>query len=212
MILPFQTQFIEMAIARQALQFGDFTLKSGIQSPYFFNVGKLCTGQDWLTLGQCYAEALVHYTLPGDQLFGAAYKGIPLVSVTALMLAQKHHRNYPTTYNRKEIKDHGEGGLLVGASIQDKAVILIDDVLTKGTALSEAKATIERAGGYVSSILVALDRQEQQNGKTVRESLSDAWQVPMTAIANIQDVITYLFSIGETTQAQRIQTYIHFEK
>ncbi len=204
----FQQQFISTAVDRKALLFGDFTLKSGLKSPYFFNLGTLCHGQDWLLLGQCYADALVHHQLPGQVLFGPAYKGIPLISVTALMLAQTHQRNYPTAYNRKEAKDHGEGGTLVGASVANQTVILLDDVLTKGTALGQAKQLIEQQGGTVASVLVALDRQQREGKQTMRSHLSAQWQIPIAAIADMQDVVHYLKQHGQAAQAQVIHAYL----
>jgi orotate phosphoribosyltransferase len=205
---PFQQQFLTTILERKALLFGDFTLKSGLKSPYFFNLGALCHGADWLLLGQCYADALVYHQLPGQVLFGPAYKGIPLVSVTALMLAHAHQRNYPTAYNRKEAKDHGEGGTLVGAAIANQTVILLDDVLTKGTALSQAKQLIEQQGGTVASVLVALDRQQRENNQTMRTRLSTQWQIPIAAIADMQDVVQYLKQNGEAQQAEVIQAYL----
>jgi orotate phosphoribosyltransferase len=155
----YKTQFLELALEMGALQFGEFTLKSGRVSPYFFNAGLFNTGYAAAKLGRCYAAAIVSMGLEFDMLFGAAYKGIPLVALAAAALAEHQDQDYPFAFNRKEAKDHGEGGLIVGAPIKGR-VLILDDVITAGTAARESLAVIEQAGGEACGLLVALDRQE----------------------------------------------------
>src|SRR3984885_12828522 len=144
-VRDYQRQFIELALARQALRFGEFTLKSGRVSPYFFNAGLFNDGASIAALGRCYAAALLHAELGFDMLFGPAYKGIALAATTAMALADSHARNVPWAYNRKEAKDHGESGVLIGASLKGR-VVIIDDVITAGTAIRESIELIRRAG------------------------------------------------------------------
>src|SRR5690554_595163 len=157
-IESYQQAFIEQAIASEALGFGEFTLKSGRVSPYFFNAGRFCSGAALATLGRCYADAIVASGMAFDVLFGPAYKGISLAAVTAYALAERHGRDMPYAYNRKEKKDHGEGGSLVGAPLRGR-VLIIDDVITAGTAIREAMDMIEGAGAEVAGVAIGLDRQ-----------------------------------------------------
>jgi orotate phosphoribosyltransferase len=156
----YQRQFIELALARQALRFGEFTLKSGRVSPYFFNAGLFNDGASIAALGACYAAALAQADFGFDMLFGPAYKGIPLVAATAIALATRHARNVPWGYNRKEVKDHGEAGLLIGAPLRGR-VVIVDDVITAGTAIRESIEMIRRAGAEPVAVALALDRQER---------------------------------------------------
>src|SRR5690554_5968250 len=160
MMEAYKTQFIEFALARGALKFGDFTLKSGRQSPYFFNAGTFNSGASLAALGRYYADAIVNSGLEFDMLFGPAYKGIPLVAAVAVALAEHHGRDLPWAFNRKEAKDHGEGGWLVGAPLQGR-VLVIDDVITAGTAIREVATLFARTEAKMAAVLVALDRQEQ---------------------------------------------------
>ena len=160
----FQRTFIDLALARQALRFGQFTLKSGRDSPYFFNAGLFNDGDAMRVLGQCYAAALARAELPFDMLFGPAYKGIPLVTATAVALAEHHYRNVPWAFNRKEAKMHGEGGNIVGTALQGR-VVIVDDVITAGTAIRESVELIRAAGAEVAGVLLALDRQERGQGR-----------------------------------------------
>jgi len=160
----YQTRFIELAMARDALRFGNFKLKSGRESPYFFNTGNFSDGQSAAVVGQCYAEALLRSGLEFDMLFGPAYKGIPLVTATAVALSDKHSRNFPYAFNRKEAKDHGEGGNVVGATLRGR-VVIVDDLITAGTAIRESIDIIRRAGAQAVGVALSLDRQERGQGE-----------------------------------------------
>jgi orotate phosphoribosyltransferase len=166
----YQRQFLEFALARQVLRFGEFTLKSGRKSPYFFNAGLFNSGAALAAIGRSYAQAVVDSGIPFDMLFGPAYKGIPLATVTAAALAEQHGRDLPYCFNRKEAKDHGEGGNLVGAPLQGR-VLIVDDVITAGTAVREAVSIIRAAGATPVGLVIALDRQERGQGtlSAVRE-------------------------------------------
>jgi orotate phosphoribosyltransferase len=159
-VRDYQRQFIELALARQALRFGEFTLKSGRVSPYFFNAGLFNDGASIAALGRCYAAALTQAALGFDMLFGPAYKGIPLAATTAIALADGHARNVPWAYNRKEAKDHGEAGVLIGSPLKGR-VVIVDDVITAGTAIRESLELIRRAGAEPVAVALALDRQER---------------------------------------------------
>ncbi|MFO1425866.1 MAG: orotate phosphoribosyltransferase [Steroidobacteraceae bacterium] len=160
----YQRTFIDLALSRKALRFGSFKLKSGRESPYFFNAGLFDDGEAIAVLGQCYAAALQRSGLPYDMLFGPAYKGIPLVTATAVALAEHHHRSAPWAFNRKEAKDHGEGGQIVGRALAGR-VAIVDDVITAGTAIRESVDIIRRAGAAPALVLLALDRQERGQGE-----------------------------------------------
>ena len=155
---PYQQQFLDFAIANDVLKFGEFTLKSGRLSPYFFNFGLFQTGSSLAKLGDYYAQAIVDSGISFDMLFGPAYKGIPLVAVIAANLYEKHGRDYPYAYNRKEAKDHGEGGNIVGAPLKGK-VLIVDDVISAGTAIREAGDIVQNNGAKVAGVAISLDRQ-----------------------------------------------------
>jgi orotate phosphoribosyltransferase len=159
----YQLRFIELALSREALRFGNFKLKSGRESPYFFNAGLLSDGEAAAVLGQCYAAALVASGMQFDVLFGPAYKGIPLVTTTAVALAEHHGRKVPYAFNRKEAKDHGEGGNVVGGPLRGR-VVIVDDVITAGTAIRESLDLIRGAGAQPVAVALALDRQERGQG------------------------------------------------
>jgi orotate phosphoribosyltransferase len=189
---PYQEEFLEFAIAQNVLRFGDFTLKSGRQSPYFFNLGLFNTGESMAKLGHFYAEAIHKSGIEFDVLFGPAYKGIPLVIATAIALADHYHRHVPYCFNRKEIKDHGEGGTMVGAPLTGK-VLLVDDVITAGTAIREVMPLIQAAGAEPCGIVIALNRQEP--GQTALSAISEieqTYHIPVTSIVNLDDLINYL--------------------
>lgn len=162
-VQEYQHTFIELALSRNALRFGSFKLKSGRESPYFFNAGLFNDGEAIAVLGQCYANALTRSGLEFDLLFGPAYKGIPLATTTAVALAEHHHRNVPWAFNRKEAKDHGEGGNIVGSPLKGR-VVIVDDVITAGTAIRESVDIIRAAGAEPVGVALALDRQERGQG------------------------------------------------
>jgi orotate phosphoribosyltransferase len=159
----YQLTFIELALSRQALRFGQFKLKSGRESPYFFNAGLFSDGEAIAVLGRCYAAAITSSGLVFDMLFGPAYKGIPLAAATAAALFEQHGRSVPYAFNRKEAKDHGEGGSIIGARLAGR-VLVIDDVVTAGTAVRESLALIREQGAQPAGVVFALDRQERGQG------------------------------------------------
>ncbi len=187
----YQHDFIELALQNEVLRFGDFTLKSGRQSPYFFNLGRIASGAALARLGSAYAARLVHDTLAVDMLFGPAYKGIPLAAATAIALAGEHGRDLPFAYNRKEAKDHGEGGTLVGAPLKGR-VLIIDDVITAGTAVRQSLALIREHGATPAGVLVALDRQERGRGEqSAAQEIGAQYDIPVLAIAGLAEVMEY---------------------
>ena len=188
-----KTQFLELALELGALRFGEFKLKSGRISPYFFNAGLLSTGRAAAQLGRCYAAALATAGMRFDMLFGPAYKGISLVALTAAALAEHHGMDCPFAYNRKEVKDHGEGGAGVGAGIAGR-VVIVDDVITAGTAVNEAVQIIQSGGGVPAGVLVALDRQEvgQANRQTAVRELEDRLGIPVRSIVALDDLVAHL--------------------
>lgn len=188
----YQRQFIEFALSKQVLKFGEFTLKSGRVSPYFFNAGLFNTGRDLALLGRFYAEALVDASITFDVLFGPAYKGIPIATTTAVALAEHHETDVPYCFNRKEAKDHGEGGNLVGSALQGR-IMLVDDVITAGTAIRESMGIIAANGATLAGVLIALDRQERGTGaiSAIQEVERD-YQCQVISIIALQDLISYL--------------------
>ncbi|WP_437614211.1 orotate phosphoribosyltransferase [Erwinia sp. V71] len=187
-----QRQFIEFALNKQVLKFGEFTLKSGRKSPYFFNAGLFNTGRDLALLGRFYAQALVDSGIDFDLLFGPAYKGIPIATTTAVALAEHHERDVPYCFNRKEAKDHGEGGTLVGSPLEGR-IMLVDDVITAGTAIRESMDIISAHGATLAGVLISLDRQERGRGaiSAIQEVERD-YQCQVTAIITLKDLIAYL--------------------
>jgi orotate phosphoribosyltransferase len=187
-----QREFIEFALAHEVLRFGEFTLKSGRTSPYFFNLGAVNTGRALAALGRFYADALIASGLQADVLMGPAYKGIPLATATAVQLAEHHGRDLPWCFNRKEAKDHGEGGLIVGAPLTGR-VVLIDDVITAGTAIREATQIITDAGAELAGIVVAIDRQERgPDGQSAVAQVARDTGATVRAIVTLADVVDYL--------------------
>ncbi len=184
-------QFISFLMDCEVLKFGDFTLKSGRQSPYFFNLGQVANGADFAKLGEAYAETIIAAGIEFDVLFGPAYKGIPIAVATATALAQRGV-NVGVAYNRKEVKDHGEGGQLVGAPVTGR-VLLIDDVLTSGKAIREALTLIAQTSAEVVGAVIAMDRQEiNDTGVTAVAALSNELDCPVISIANLTHLINYL--------------------
>ena len=190
-MLSHQQAFLDVALARGVLRFGDFTLKSGRQSPYFFNLGRIDTGTALAAVGSAYAAAIATAGIAFDMLFGPAYKGIALAAATAIALAREHARDVPWAYNRKEAKDHGEGGALVGAPLAGR-VLIVDDVITAGTAVRESLGLIRAAGAEVAGVLVALDRQERGQGShSATQELARDHGVSTLAIVNLADLMEY---------------------
>jgi orotate phosphoribosyltransferase len=191
-VQPYQRDFIEFALAHQVLQFGEFTLKSGRTSPYFFNAGKFDTGAKLAGLGRAYAAAIDAWDLDFDVLLGPAYKGIPLAAATAVQLAEHFDRDVPWAFNRKETKDHGEGGLFVGAEMAGR-VLVIDDVITAGTAIREVIDLVTAAGAQLAGVIVAIDRQERGSGdvSAIGQVRADHG-VEVTAIVTLDDVVEYV--------------------
>lgn len=188
----YQREFLQLAIRLGALKFGSFTLKSGRQSPYFFNAGVFSSGEAIAALGRFYARTILATDLQFDMLFGPAYKGIPLVAVTAAALADHHGLDTAFAYNRKEAKTHGEGGAIVGARLRGE-VIIIDDVITAGTAVRQAVSMIRDAGARVAGVVLALDREERGSGeRSAVQELSAGLDAPVTSIASLGDLIGLL--------------------
>jgi orotate phosphoribosyltransferase len=188
----FQKDFLEFVIANNILRFGEFTLKSGRVSPYFFNAGLFNTGSKLAFLANCYAAAIADLESDYDVLFGPAYKGIPLAATTALALATQHGIDKPYCFNRKEAKAHGEGGSIVGAELQGR-VLIIDDVITAGTAVREAVEIIQGAGAELVSIAVAMDRQEKGTGSSSAiQEIEQVYGIEVAHIISLQDIIDFL--------------------
>lgn len=200
----YQQQFLQLAISKQVLRFGEFTLKSGRVSPYFFNAGLFDDGHSLLTVSQCYCKSILSSGLAFDMLFGPAYKGIPLATGTAVALAQQG-RNVPLAFNRKEAKSHGEGGTLIGAPLQGR-VLIIDDVITAGTAIRESIDIIRTHGAEVAGIVIALDRQEQGTDSLLSASqeIQQKFGFPVISIVGLNDLLEY--SEHDAALAQYRQT------
>lgn len=206
------SDFIQLALSNDVLKFGEYVLKSGRISPYFFNAGLLATGETLSVLANGYAQALAAQVKESasDELviFGAAYKGIPFVAATAQALWNNHGINARWGYNRKEAKDHGEGGNLVGADVNGKAVWVLDDVITAGTAMREVVDILDAAGATVAGIIVALDRKERGlNEQSAIQELAESLQVPVQALVDIDDIIEYVANNGDTTQLAKMRHY-----
>ncbi|MER2296853.1 MULTISPECIES: orotate phosphoribosyltransferase [Pseudomonas] len=189
---PYQRDFIRFAIDRGVLRFGEFTLKSGRTSPYFFNAGLFNTGSALAQLGRCYAAAIVDSKIPFDVLFGPAYKGIPLAAATAVALAEQHQLDVPWCFNRKEAKDHGEGGSLVGAPLAGD-VLIIDDVITAGTAIREVMQIISAQQAKAAGVLIALNREERGNGElSAIQEVERDFGIPVVSIVSLTQVLEFL--------------------
>jgi orotate phosphoribosyltransferase len=197
MIADYQQQFLKFAIETGVLAFGEFTLKSGRMSPYFVNAGLFNSGMTLSRLGQFYGEALLESGLEFDLLFGPAYKGIPLVSATAIALHLKHDIDVPYAFNRKERKDHGEGGQLVGAELQGK-IVIVDDVITAGTAIREVMEILSGHPVEVTGVLLAIDRQEKGNGNlSAIQEVEQEYGVSAVSVVKLKHIIDYLGSLGQ---------------
>ncbi|MFN3920454.1 MAG: orotate phosphoribosyltransferase [Methylohalobius sp.] len=207
-MLSYQLEFIEFAIQSGVLSFGNFTLKSGRTSPYFFNAGLFNSGDRLLRLGHFYAAALEQSQIIYDMLYGPAYKGIPLVCATAIALANRYGKSVGYAFNRKEAKDHGEGGLIVGAPLQGR-VVIVDDVITAGTSVRESVDLITQAGATPCAVLLALDRQEiGPDGRSAVSEIEQQYAIPVRAIATMANVIAYLEESGRfQEELKAIRTY-----
>jgi orotate phosphoribosyltransferase len=191
----YQTSFIELARQHDVLKFGEFTLKSGRKSPYFFNAGAFSSGAALAELGRCYARRIVDSGIEFDVLMGPAYKGIPLATATAIALADQHGRDVPFAYNRKEAKDHGEGGVLVGAPLRGR-VLVVDDVITAGTAVREVIAMIGAAGAELAGVAVGLNRQERGSGElSAIQEVEQEYGVRVLSIIDMDHIISYLEAV-----------------
>ena len=190
---PYQKEFLDFALSKGVLRFGEFTLKSGRTSPYFFNAGLFDSGAALAALGRWYAQTIVDSGIRFDMLFGPAYKGIPLVSVTAAALAEHHGRDLPWCFNRKEAKDHGEGGNLVGAKLAGR-VLIIDDVITAGTAIGESVTIIRAAGATPVGVALALDREERgkEGERSAVEEARARYDLEVASIVRLRDLISWL--------------------
>jgi orotate phosphoribosyltransferase len=208
MVKDYKSRFFELSLNKGNLSFGSFTLKSGRVSPYFFNAGGFDDGASLGELARCYAVAITNSDLDFDMLFGPAYKGIPLAAATAVALNEYHQRNVPYAFNRKEAKDHGEGGTIVGAPLCGK-VLVIDDVISAGTSVRESISIIRSAGAETAGVVIALDRQERGSGElSAVQQVESEYGIPCTSIAGLDDLIRYLESKPiENMDLKAIQQY-----
>ena len=202
----YQSRFVEYCLDRGALGFGEFTLKSGRVSPYFFNAGIFNRGADLAALAGFYADAIHQSGIEFDLLFGPAYKGIPLAAITASALFQKYERDLPYAFNRKEAKDHGEGGNTVGAEISGR-VMIIDDVITAGTAIRESIALIESLGASASAVTIALDRQEKGLGELSAIQELQQQGLEVVSIVRLDHILEYLEERGQVEQLAAVEAY-----
>ena len=208
MVKDYKNRLFELSFNKGNLSFGSFTLKSGRVSPYFFNAGGFDDGASLGELARCYAGAITDSGLDFDMLFGPAYKGIPLAAATAVALNEYHQRNVPYAFNRKEAKDHGEGGTIVGAPLCGK-VLVIDDVISAGTSVRESISIIRSAGAETAGVVIALDRQERGSGElSAVQQVESEYGIPCTSIAGLDDLIRYLESKPiENMDLKAIQRY-----
>lgn len=193
----YQLTFIDLALEREALRFGRFTLKSGRESPYFFNAGLFSDGRSAAILGRCYAAAITRSGIDFDMIFGPAYKGIPLATAAVVALAEHHQRNVPYAFNRKESKDHGEGGKVVGTPLRGR-VLIVDDVITAGTAVRESLEIIRGAGAEPVGVALALDRQERGQGTlSAVQEVEKEQGLKCVSIVTLADLIDTLSQAGD---------------
>jgi orotate phosphoribosyltransferase len=207
-MLSHQREFLDLALAKNALRFGEYTLKSGRVSPYFFNAGLFDSGAALATLGRAYAQSAVDSQVDFDMLFGPAYKGIALATATAVALAREHARDVPVAFNRKETKDHGEGGVLIGAPLAGR-VLIVDDVISAGTAIRESLALIRHLGATPAGVLIALDRQERGQGtQSAAQEISAEFGVPVLAIARLDELLALAAERPELAEhRERLHAY-----
>ena len=206
-MLKHQQQLIDLALELGVLRFGEFTLKSGRRSPYFFNAGLFNTGKALATLGRCYAETIQHSGLGFDMLFGPAYKGIPLVAATAAALSDAHGRDLPFAFNRKEAKDHGEGGSIIGSALTGR-VLIVDDVITAGTAIRESADLIRKSGATLAGVVLAMDRQERgQGNQSAVQEVEATFGVRCVSIITLSDLIESLQRSGRAETLAAMNEY-----
>jgi orotate phosphoribosyltransferase len=197
MLAPYQREFIEFALAHDVLRFGEFTLKSGRTSPYFVNTGLFNTGVGLAGLGRFYADAVVASGVEFDVLLGPAYKGIPIASATAVQLAERHGRDVPWAFNRKEAKDHGEGGLIVGTPLEGR-VLIVDDVITSGAAIREVMAVVDASPATPAGVVISVDRQERGRGElSAIQEVERDHGIRVHAIVTCDDLVAYLRASGQ---------------
>lgn len=208
MSTAYKSEFLDLCLRIGALRFGSFRLKSGRDSPYFFNAGLFNDGAAIAALGRAYAAALVASGLSFDCLFGPAYKGIPLVTVTAASLAEHHGMDLPFVFNRKEVKDHGEGGRLVGRALAGR-VLIVDDVITAGTAIRESIEIIRNAGALPAGVLIALDRQErgQDGAASAVQEVQRQFGIPVISIVDLTDLMLHTARLGRAEDLDAMQAY-----
>jgi orotate phosphoribosyltransferase len=208
MSLAYQTDFIDLCVRLGVLRFGSFTLKSGRESPYFFNAGLFNTGAAIGAVGRAYAAALDASGLEFDMLFGPAYKGIPLVTITAAALAEQTGRSLPFAFNRKEAKDHGEGGSIIGSPLEGR-VLIVDDVITAGTAIRESLDIIRAAGAQAAGVLLALDRQERapESRLSAVQEVRNHHGIPVITVVNLADLMQHMALQGRKDDLERMQSY-----
>jgi orotate phosphoribosyltransferase len=208
MTAAYQSEFIDLCVRLGVLKFGAFTLKSGRESPYFFNAGLFNTGAAINAVGRAYAAALAGSDLDFDMVFGPAYKGIPLVTVTAAAMAEQHGRNLPFAYNRKEAKDHGEGGSIVGSTLSGR-VLIIDDVITAGTAIRESIDIIKQGGAVPAGVLLALDRQERAPTGLLSavQEVRESYGIPVLAVISLQDLMAHMSASGQEADLENMRAY-----
>ena len=203
----YQTEFLNFALEKGVLRFGEFTLKSGRISPYFFNAGLFNSGSALARLGRFYAQAIVDSGIKFDVLYGPAYKGIPLAAVTAAALYDHHQIDIPYAFNRKEAKSHGEGGSIVGHALEGQ-ILIIDDVITAGTAIRESMDIIEAEGAKPAGVVIALDRQEKGKGdKSAIQEVEQDYGIPVASIAKLENVIGFLEQQGYADHLANIRAY-----
>jgi len=203
----YQTEFLNFALEKGVLRFGKFTLKSGRISPYFFNAGLFNSGSALARLGRFYAQAIVDSGIKFDVLYGPAYKGIPLAAVTAAALYDHHQIDIPYAFNRKEAKSHGEGGSIVGHALEGQ-ILIIDDVITAGTAIRESMDIIEAEGAKPAGVVIALDRQEKGKGdKSAIQEVEQDYGIPVASIAKLENVIGFLEQQGDADHLANIRAY-----
>ena len=205
-----RSRFLSLALQADALRFGEFTLKSGRTSPYFFNAGRFDSGAALATLAGCYADAVEASGVAFDLLFGPAYKGIPLATALACEYARRG-RDLPLAFNRKEAKSHGEGGMLIGAPLAGRRVLIVDDVITAGTAIREALGMIREAGGIPAGIVIALDRQEiagEGQSRSAAQAVTDEAGIPVIPVAGLDDLLAFVGESAElASQRDRLLEY-----